>query len=268
MIALARKVAIEPDVEPPEPVAIWRAEDAARLNEIANHPDVRPLIGLADGGPLDFGAFALDRRNVIIEFALGAFVFEALGDCRYELHTMILPEGRGAPVLPAAQAAFRWLFVHTDAAEIVTKVPGSNKPADLMARRAGFALSFVRAKAWEDGGDLAFYTLPLEAWLAGDPVALAEGRAFHEALEAAKAAAGSERPSHDDDEAHDRAVGAACLMAKAGNHGKAAWFYNRWARFAGYLPARLIPQAPLVDIGDAILTFRDNRMEILQCREH
>jgi len=241
-------------------------KDAARLNAIANHPEVRPHIG---GGTaqLDFTQVLTLPHVLALEVEHGAFVFAALDPGRYEQHTLILPEGRGAGVLPAAREAFRYMFVQTDCTEIVTKVAGSNKAAALMARRAGFAQTFTRPNAWEDGSDLTFFSLSMDAWRAHDDQLSAEGHAFHEALEAAKLATGSALAVHPDDDAHDRAAGAAVLMGKAGNVEKACWSYNRWARLAGYATIELVPgDPPIVDIRDALITFRNGELEIVQCR--
>lgn len=253
-------------IRPETPVDVRRTLDASRINDLANHPQVRPFIGHPDAGPLDFTNALADPRNIALVFEHGAFLFAHLDPGRYEMHTFTLPQGRGAGVLAAAESAFRYMFVETDCAELLTKVPASNKPADLMARRAGFLPVFTRASAWEDGSDLVFFTLTFEGWSARDPMARAEGRAFHAALGAAKAATESPDPTHPDDDAHDGAAGAACLMAKAGNPAKAVWAYSRWARFAGYQPIALVSSAPvLIDAGDALITFRSGSLEILKC---
>jgi hypothetical protein len=244
-----------------------RTMDAAFVNAVANDPTVRPLIGNPDDGPLDFAAFLADPANVALTWEWGAFLFARHDPARYELHTLILPEGRGAGVLPAFADAARWVFTATDASELVTQVAGSNRAAGLMARRAGFRPIFEREGAWHDGSGVTFFAFGLDDWRARDDTLALEGRAFHEALEAAKAAAGSTLPPHPDDEAHDRAVGAACLMAKAGNPRKAAHTYNRWARFAGYAPAALVAEAPPVfDIGEAVFAFTPE-LEIMKCQQ-
>jgi hypothetical protein len=159
------------------------------------------------------------------------------------------------------------MFAATDCLEIVTKVPVTNRPADMMARRVGFREAFRRPGAWEDGSDIAYFALTLDDWRAKDEAALSEGRAFHAMLEAAKISAGSEGPTHPDDDAHDRAAGAAMMMARAGNYRKAVWSYCRWARFAGYQPIELVSEAPpVIDVQDALLTVQGGIVEVLTCR--
>lgn len=252
---------------PPE-VTPLRTRDPASVNACFNHPEVRPHVGLPDAGPLDMSAVLADENNYALAVPHGVFLFARDDQDRWEMHTCILPEGRGAAVLPAVHAAFRWMFVHTPCVELITRVPHTNKPAALVARRAGFAHLFTRPAGWHDGADVDYFTLTLDRWRGLDATLAAEGHAFHETLSAAKVAAGISDPPHPDDEAHDRAVGLACLMAKAGNHFKAAWAYNRWARLAGYHPVSIEPPtAPVFNTGDALITFAPE-LEIVQCLGH
>lgn len=239
--------------------------DPALWNLIANDPDTRPLLG--GEGPVDLTPLLANSLHVPLAGPHGGFVFLQHEVGRYELHTLIAPEGRGAAVLPLFAEACRHMFTATDATEIVTKTAGSNRAAAIMARRAGFRPLFVRKGAWPDGSDVTFYTLALDEWMQRDPTLEAEGHAFHALLEDAKRASGSELPQHADDPAHDRAAGTASLMAKAGQPAKAAWIYSRWALLAGYQTIELIEDdPPVIDVRDALLTVRDGRLEVLQCR--
>lgn len=232
--------------------------DPTFWDAIANHPSVRPHVG--GEGPLSLSEVI--GRDDILPLATdhGGFIFACIFPARWELHTMVLPEGRGRATLTAFAEAKRRVFTSTDAVEIITKAADTNRPAQFMARRAGFRVTFRRA-------DVEHYTLGLDDWIASDDALPDEGHAFHETLEAAKRAAGSELPVHEDDEAHDRAVGAASLMFKAGRHLKAVWTYNRWASFAGYQQIELASQEPpVMDVRDALVTVRGGRMEVVQCR--
>lgn len=238
--------------------------DPVFWNRIANDPSVRPQVGA--------GTEALDltdqlSRSLAFADDHGGFIFEPHEIGRYELHTLILPEGRGRAVLPAFAIAARLLFAATDCTEIVTKTAGSNRAAAIMARRAGFRPIFTRKAAWHDGTDLTFYSLSLDDWMTRDETLPAEGHAFHEMIEAAKHEAGSELPIHPDDDAHDRAAGAAVLMMLAGQAAKAAWIYSRWACLAGYQTIELInDDPPVLDVRDALVTVKAGRLEVLECR--
>lgn len=249
----------------PAEQTLRRTLDATFLNRVANDPSVRPHVGGV--GELDLREQVARLANHALTNASGGFLFEYHEPGRYELHTLFLPAGRGASVLRAAAEAFRYMFTRTDCVEIVTKVPASNAPADFMARRAGLQPIFQREAAWADGSTVTFFALSLDGWQARDPELVKAGRAFHDMLDDAKREAGSDHPSHPEDEAHNRAVGAASLMAQAGQHRKAVWSYNRWARFAGYQAIELLSDLPpVIDVRDAIITVAAGGLEVVQCR--
>lgn len=235
---------------------IRRTMSAAFLNEVANHPDVRPLIG--GDGALDLTEALGNPQNVALVNDEGGFVYLAQGGGAYEVHSLFLP-GRTTAV-DAARASLRYMFTATDCLEVITKVSIGNRAAKGLTLACGFDKVFSR-----DGSE--FFSLPFARWRARDGEIAAAGHWFHEELEAAKAAAGSPLPTHDDDEAHDRAVGASVLMARAGNPLKAADTYNAWARFAGYQPIRLINLSPpIFDVVDAVIQIQPDAMEVLLCR--
>lgn len=239
--------------------------DATFLNEVANHPAVRPMLG--GDGVLDLSTLLANPLNVALQNEHGGFLFCKQDEGRYDLHTLFLRSGRGNALLKAAAFAARYMFTRTDCTEIVTRCPEPNKAADFMVRRCGFRPLFERAGAWADGSSIRYFWLSFEDWRAQDAVIAQEGHAFHELIETAKHEAASALPVHPDDDAHDRAAGAAVLMAKAGQARKAAWSYNRWAALAGYAPVALLSETPpILDIQDAVLGIRDGALEVLLCR--
>jgi hypothetical protein len=189
----------------------------------------------------------------------------------YELHTLFQPEGRGRACLRAWREAERFMFAATDAREIVTRVPAHNEIAAFAARLCGFRERFRRKDAFRTAAselvEVSYQGRTLDDWWPRDPEALAAGQVFHAQLEAAKARADSALARHDEDEAHDRAVGAACLMIAASNPRKGVWAYNRWAALAGYQTIVLLNEAPIVvDVRDAIVGVKNGAMEVLSCR--
>lgn len=241
-----------------------RTMDATFLNHVANHPDVRPHVGGV--GVLALQEKVANPNNIALVDEHGGFLFEKVDVGLYELHTMYLPEGRGAHVLEASALAARYMFAHTDAVELITKLPVTNRRADFMVRRCGFRKLYERKGAWVDGSDVLFFGLDLEAWRQRDDRALFAGREFHVMLEAAKDAVASKLDRHPIDPAHDRVVGAAVLMIRAGQVRKGVWSYNRWASVAGYQQIRLLSDIPpVVDVVDAVVTVTDGKMEILLC---
>ncbi|MGH7011132.1 MAG: hypothetical protein ACREEX_09865 [Caulobacteraceae bacterium] len=169
-----------------------------------------------------------------------------------------------------ARKMFRYVFAATDAREIVTRVPAPNKGAAFAARYFHFVERFSREAAWAEGGSLhpvSYQELSIDRWASTSPDALAEREWLRTRIEAAKAAFASSLPDHPHDEAHDRCVGAAVMMMRETNVAKAVWFYNRWAKLAGYESIALLSaHPPILDVGVVvIIEITNGCMEVLQC---
>lgn len=250
-------------------MTITRTLDAAFLNRVANDPDVRPWIG--GDGLLDLTGIISDANNFALQADHGGWVFVRHDAGTYELHTLFTPAGRGAACLSAWKEAVHYMFVATDAREIVTRVPENNRGADFAARRCGFRERFARPNAFKDADgrlfDVSFRALTVDDWAFNDPEALAAGEMFHAQLEAGRLAADAVWPEHPDDEAHDRAAGASCLMIAETNTRKGVWFYNRWAALAGYPQIRILTETPLtLDVGSGVVVgVSKGTMEVIRC---
>jgi hypothetical protein len=234
------------------------------FNEVANHPDVRPWIGHGLD-PVDLSQAASDPRNVFLWGVDGGWWLHPLGDGVYEIHSLFLKSGRGKTFFEGAREVLRYMFVQTDATEILTKCPDDNRGAIMAAKIVGFRERFRRENAWAPGVGISYWAFTLDDWMARDPQVLAEGRAFHDWLEQAKIDAGSSSEIHDDDEAHDRAAGAAKMLISAGQTQRGVALYNRWAIFAGYATIEAIGPG-LVDIRDAIIQVKDGSMDAILIR--
>jgi RimJ/RimL family protein N-acetyltransferase len=241
-----------------------RTLEPAFLNAVANDPEVRPWIG--GTGALDLGPLIADPANIALETEHGGWLLVRHEAGIYELHTLFRKAGRGAAYFQTAAGALDYVFAATDAREIVTRIPGHNRGAAYAAARCGFIERFTRQDAFIDpegrAWDVSYQGLDVDGWMARSDAALEAGRRFHQAIEAARGGT-----SHPEDEAHDRAAGAAALMIRAGAARKGAWTYNRWARLAGYAPITLVSETPLaIDVVDAVIGLREGEMEILLCR--
>lgn len=254
---------------PFKPLSVVREFSAERLNTVANHPEVRPWVG--GTGVLDLSRAVADQNNVLLMAGDGGgFLLIQQEPGVYEVHSQFVPSSRGEAVVEAAADASHYMFTRTDCVEIRTKVTAGNVAAAALARRMGWEFQFERANAWqaEDGlSSVRYYAKTINQWANTAPHLAETGQWFHEKLEAAKIACGSAMPVHDDDDAHDRYVGATCEMIAAGQVAKGLNFYRRWAPFAGYAPITLIATNPVViDIQDAILAVRNNDFEVVLCR--
>lgn len=241
---------------------VRRTFDASFLNTVANHPEVRPW--LAGKGTIDLSGLVGNAGNFALVNDFGGFLLTPNVPSVYEVHSMFLPEGRGGCVA-FMKACQEWMFTRTDCVAITSKVPKSNGAAKGLALRGGLSAVFERDDALL--GPCEYVELPILKWAMNNPALEAHGERFHELLEQAKEAAGSELPVHPHDPAHERAVGAAALMFERGQPVKAQDFYNRWAVLAGYAPIRLLSLSPVtVDVVDAVVGIGEEGMEVWLCR--
>lgn len=231
---------------------IKRTLDPTFLNSVANHPEVRPW--LMGEGPLDLSPIISSPGNIALQAEHGGWVLQCISPAVYEVHSMFLPEGRGANVKAALAEALDYVFSATDCRQLVTRIPVNNPSAAALGKIAGFRPWF---------GDR--YRIEVEDWAQSSKACLDAGEWFHDRLEAVKKEQGSALEVHEDDPGHDHAVGAAVLMCKSGNAAKAVWHYNAWAAAAGYSPITLVSVNPMViDVVDAVL--EGPNMEVLLCR--
>lgn len=241
---------------------INRTMDAAFLNEVCNHPEVHPWLG--HEGVIDVTPAVSNPANFALVTEGGGFIVIQHEPGVYEVHSQFLPEARDSTV-QAMRDGMDYVFTRTDCHTLLTQVPDNNKAALHLAKCGGFKKLFWRELT--PRGPTAFMALRIDEWIQGNAELEADGEWFHDKLEAAKEAFGSQLPIHPHDPAHERAVGASVRMMKAGNYAKAVVSYNRWAGFAGYAPIALISQVPpLIDVGDAVIEIKDRDMEVVLCR--
>lgn len=237
-----------------------RTLDATLLNQVANMEGVREWLG--GDGPIDLTNSLLDTGNYAFTNIYGGFIGHRIFGGRYECHTMFSPNRHGVrDIVALMKYAQQFMFVNTDCDELVTKVNLKHKGQAWLSKHGGFQEQFIKE-------GYSHQSLPLDRWAATCSTAREEGGRFHKLLEAAKKANGFSLAAHPDDPQHDAMVGAALLMAKAGNGPKGANVYNRWATFAGYKPVVLLSeQPPVVDFHDAVAGLNSkNELEILLCR--
>lgn len=233
----------------------WTAD---YINKIANHPNVRPFIGMPEIGELDFEQ--ISHRAFFLVTDHGGFIFDRIDPGYYCLHTMFLPEGRGKHVARAAQAAAFWMFCRTDATEIVTYSP-KDRPLTRPPRSMGW-------RNWFEGKQYNAYRLSLMDWASNAPELSEWGEWFHTVLKQAKKEQNSEIPAHEDDPANDRFSGMAAAMAYYGQPFKAVYYYNRWAQVAGYDLVLLESEDPVrINAMDAIWTVKSTEVEIETCQQ-
>lgn len=79
-----------------------RTFDAEFVNRIVNDPTVRPFVGGDGESYIDLTAAVSDDKNHAMMGGHGGFLCTWSAPGTYEIHTFILPEGRGAAAIALA----------------------------------------------------------------------------------------------------------------------------------------------------------------------
>lgn len=252
-------------------LTISRHTDAAHLNSIANHPDVYHWVRGPCEGPLDFSPVIGDDNVYALLGEHGGQVYHRLQPGLFEAHSQFLKQGRGEWAYDATQASLKWMFTRTECMEVVSRVPHGNVAARALAQAVGLKPDFVNPRGWVmDGKTVAaeIFSLTVQEWMRRAPGLVEKGKWFHKRLDEELARHGAKDLAHEDDETHDRYVGAACEMFFGGQPIKAQILYNRWACMSDYHPIEVVRLDPLyVDIGTAVLVVRGDDFAIPEMKQ-
>lgn len=249
-----------------------RELDATRINQVVNHPEVYKWVHGAHEGPLDISPLVYDRRNVLLMGEHGGVLYTQHQPGLYEGHSQVLPEGRGDWALDMARESIAYMFGHTDAIELFTRVPKGNLGARALTRAIHGSFQFRREGGWVIDGQPVFtdlYSLTVQDWTKTAEGLTEKGEWFHNRIDEEFAARGVKAPDHvDSNTVHNRYVGAAVEMIMGGQPHKAAVLYNRWAAMAGYSGIQIVTEKPLVlDVGDGVMVaVRNNDFWMMTCR--
>lgn len=79
------------------------SRDVDAINAVVNHPAVRPFVGAPDAGALDLSELVETSANLFPMGEHGGFALIWTAPHTREVHTFILPEGRGKWARDAAR---------------------------------------------------------------------------------------------------------------------------------------------------------------------
>lgn len=233
-----------------------RTFDVMMMNSLANDPEIRPW--LLGEGRIELEPQIKDVNNFAFLHPEGysiGFLYERVDVITAEVHTISRPGMDFPMVLEFTREVLDWVMINTTIERVYTKVSRANPGARVLANRMGFH-NWHQLDRLYQGHVLETLELSLDRWAVMCSRAASRGKAFHAELGDGK--------THEDDEVHDHVVGAAILMAEAGNPIKGLDLYNRWAKIAGYEPVGIVSAAPLViDIHTHLVGLNKGRMEIL-----
>lgn len=245
---------------------VARSFDAARFNQIINHPSIRPDI--AEGHGIVDAAFQIENReNVFLLGEHGGVLFLRIMIGVYEAHTFVLPEGRGDWSAAMANDGVSWMFVNTGAYDLVTRVPRGHLAAKALALRVGGRFEFATlpgAMFRSQMTPMDTYSLRVQDWWPRAQGFADRGKWVHERMAAEAERLGVSEPAHgDQDMAHFQIVGVCFEMARAGQLIKGVTLYNRWAILARHPTISVVSKDPpsiKMDIGT--MTLRNGDIEI------
>lgn len=113
------------------------SRDVERINGYLNHPDIRPGIGHKDLGAIDLSSFIAVDEHMFFVGEHGGFAALWRAPDVYEIHTFIMPSGRGLWALRAGQEAID--FAKENGAKMLwTCVPLGRPEIEFFCRAKGF----------------------------------------------------------------------------------------------------------------------------------
>lgn len=118
-----------------DPSLVHPSTEAAFINAVVNHPEVRPFLGLPDAGELDFSPL-MDGPDWFLMGDHGGFALTYSGPGIREVHTFVLPSGRGRWAMKAAQDGIRYAKDH-GTRMLWTKVPRGALHVEAFTRKNG-----------------------------------------------------------------------------------------------------------------------------------
>jgi hypothetical protein len=215
--------------------------NAAPINSMMNAPGcIENHLPPGMDGPIDCEPFLRAGGFSVIGEGCG-WLFNKVGIGTYEVHSSVLPEYRGPGTMTKVMECARTAFLETDAMEVVTRCPVTNKAAIKMAKLTGF-IELYTAVGTFGGIDMLVYSLPLSVWAAAAKEFEIAGEAVHNEFLRHDA----DHAKHEHDSLHNQYAGITFEIAKNGWPEKGIHVYNVWAQMTGYQPIQLLSQDPIV----------------------
>jgi hypothetical protein len=117
-----------------------RSFDVERINAVVNHPEVRPGVGDPDSGDLDVAPLVERAEHWFLMGEHGGFLLSWSAPKVREVHTFILPEGRGK--WGAVARANMIAYARDNGMKMLwTKIAPGDRHVDRYARQGGMQLT-------------------------------------------------------------------------------------------------------------------------------
>lgn len=115
---------------------LTRSFDAERINAVVNHPAVRPHVGAPELGDLDLSDVIERPEHWFLMGDHGGFLLQWSAPHTREVHTFVLPEGRGKWAQEARAAMIRYASDH-GTKMLWTKILDEDRHTIRFARQGG-----------------------------------------------------------------------------------------------------------------------------------
>lgn len=116
------------------------SRNAERINAVVNHPDVRPFVGAPEAGALDLSALVARPEHWFLMGTHGGFMLSYTAPFTREVHTFVLPEGRGIWANAARAAMIDYAREH-GTKMLWTKIDEEQRHVIHYARQGGMQFS-------------------------------------------------------------------------------------------------------------------------------
>lgn len=236
-------------------IELHREFNSTRINEILNHPSIRPWIANDGDGIVDIQKQLDNRANILLMGEHGGVLFLYVMSGIYEAHTQVLPSGRGKWMQALAHSCIHWMFTKTDCYELLTRVPKPHIIARAATIRSGGKYEFTREDGCLFKGEITpvdFFSMRIQDWAASGVYLEKIGEWFHIRLNEEAKKLGIVSPAHENDRNHNFVVGAVYSLFKNHQYLKALNIYNRWAILSRHATISLVSKDPHIikmDIG-------------------
>jgi len=250
-------------------VKITRHIDAKFANRVVNDPSVYDWVRGPLQGEIDVSPLVEDIGNILLAGEHGCVILIRQHIGTYDIHTQILPSGRGKWCVDFMHQVLRWMFTQTSAVELTSRVPKGNLGALALVRSFKLRPEFTLERGWvirDKPVPATVYSIQLQDWIRNfGPVSTGKWFAKRLAEEYAKHGVKTEVMAGLSDP-HFAQVGAAIEMIFGGQREKGVIFYNRWASMVGITPIQIVTLNPLVvECQGALIRFRPNDFWIVSC---
>jgi len=249
-------------------IDLVREYNATKINHVLNHPSVRPWVADQQEGVIDISSQVANGKNYLLMGEHGGCFLQNIMEGIYELHTQVLPEGRGEWAVNLVHSVAHWMFTRTDACEGLTRVPENNKRAANLVKASNVMdFDFHRDAGMKIGNEVIgvnIYSARIQDWIKTAPFVAEHGQWFHMKLHNEMDRLGIDVEKHDEDTNHNQYVGACVEMMRYGRYAKAMFFYNRWAALSRHALVSLTnSDNPMLAIDVGVVKISGDDFELI-----